>query len=174
MKERGFEVVNVNHRVHKQTTPTITCDTKVKLNDGSFAYITEVKLPTRSDAESAGYDFYNPKDIKILPAQKTIIFTDVKAYMPSDWVLMLFIRSSLAIKSGLMLSNNVGIIDKSYYNNVGNDGNIGIPLVNTSGRTVEIKEGERIAQGIFLPFGVVDEEITMSKERKGGFGSSGK
>lgn len=134
----------------------------------------EVKLPTRADRRSAGYDFYVPKDIQLLPAQKTIIFTDVKAYMQEDEVLNIYIRSSLGIKNGLMLCNNVGIIDSSYYNNEGNDGNIGIALINTTGVSVTLKAGDRFAQGVFQKFLQADEEEILQSERIGGMGSSGK
>ena len=112
--------------------------------------------------------------MEILPAQKTIIFTDVKAKMPDDVVLELYIRSSLAVKQGLMLSNSVGIIDASYYSNPNNDGNIGIAVVNTSGKAIKLSKGDRIAQGIFKPYFLTDEDSVLDEERKGGFGSSGK
>lgn len=165
-KLRGFEVVSDKHR----TAFDVFTDEKGKKHQ----FPKEIKLPTRADSKSAGYDFYLPKDVKILPAQKLIIWTDVKAYMQDDEVLELYIRSSLAIKQGLMLSNNVGIIDASYYNNSANDGNIGIAVVNTSGKTIELKEGDRIAQGVFKKYLVVDEENITSEERTGGFGSTGK
>lgn len=153
MKTRGFEIVKDDCRVHADK---------------------EITLPTRADDRSAGYDFYNPATITLEPAQKTIIFTDVKAYMQNNELLEIYIRSSLAVKKGLMLSNNVGIVDSSYYNNPSNDGNIGIPLVNTSGKKVTIAEGERIAQGIFKNFLVADNDNVLASKRKGGFGSSGK
>lgn len=164
-KTRGFEVVADQHR----TAFNIFTDEKKR----QVKFPVNIKLPTRADKSSAGYDFYLPKDVQILPGQKVLIFTDVKAYMQEDEVLELYIRSSLAIKYGLMLSNNVGIIDSSYYSNKGNDGNIGISIVNTSGKTVELKAGERIAQGIFKKFLVTDDD-NASGERVGGFGSSGK
>lgn len=165
-KQRGFEVVDDKHR----TAFEIFTDEKKRKHQ----FPLEIKLPTRADGGSAGYDFYLPKDLKLLPMQKTLVFTDVKAYMQPDELLEIYIRSSLAIKKGLMLSNNVGIVDSSYYNNEGNDGNIGIALVNTTGITVELKAGERIAQGIFKKFLVIDEDVVESDKRVGGIGSSGK
>ena len=164
-KQRGFEVVRDSARTAYDVF------TDEKKNKHQFPKI--ITLPTRSDPRSAGYDFYVPKDVQILPAQKTILFTDVKAYMQPDEVLQIFIRSSLAIKQGLMLSNNVGIVDASYYSNEGNDGNIGIALVNTSGKVIHLKEGERVAQGVFTKFLVADEEQVTSEIRTGGFGSTG-
>lgn len=164
-KIRGFEVVSESFRTAFETW---TDENKAK-----HTFATEITLPTRADVASAGYDFYLPKDVILLPAQKTLIFTDVKAYMQPDEVLQLFIRSSLAIKQGLMLPNNVGIIDASYYSNPGNDGNIGIALVNTSGISVKLRKGDRVIQGIFTKFFVADVDETAKTERTGGFGSSG-
>jgi len=73
-----------------------------------------------------------------------------------------------------MLSNSVGIIDASYYGNESNDGNIGIALVNTTGKAINIKKGQRIAQGIFTKFLVADVDETSDEQRSGGIGSSGK
>ena len=168
-----FERVADKFITNKVTKPTVDMLNKIEV-DGKTYFIGETKLPVRADVGSAGYDFFCPKDIQILPAQKTIIFTDVKAKMPEDVVLQIFIRSSLAVKQGLMLSNNVGIIDSSYYSNSGNDGNIGIALVNTSGKAITLNKGDRIAQGIFIPYFTTDEDNVSDENRQGGFGSSGK
>lgn len=172
-KVRGFEPVIPEMRVHAKESPTVRFDNKVSLSQGGVKYLPDLTPPKRSSKNSAGYDFYLVDDVTILPAQKTIIWSDVKAYMPPDEVLLLFIRSSLAIKKGLMLTNNVGVIDSDYYSNEGNDGNIGIAVVNTSGKAVELKAGEKIAQGIFVKYGVADND-DASEKRVGGVGSTGK
>ena len=164
-KIRGFEVVTEK----KRTAFDVFTDEKKRTHN----FPMEIKLPTRSDKRSAGYDFYLPKDLKLLPMQKIIVWTDVKAFMQPDELLEIYIRSSLAIKNGIMLSNNVGIVDSSYYNNESNDGNIGIALVNTTGTTVELKAGSKIAQGIFKKYLVADNDETQHELRIGGFGSSG-
>lgn len=165
-KTRGFKVVSDRHR----TAFNVLTDEK----KNKISIPIEIKLPQRADDGSAGYDFYTPKDVRILPAQKTIVWTDVKAYMQKDEVLEIYIRSSLGIKNGLMLCNSVGVVDSSYYNNEGNDGNIGIALVNTTGITVDLKAGDRIAQGIFKKYLVSDDDKVLSAIRVGGVGSSGK
>ena len=131
----------------------------------------DIILPTRGSSCSAGYDFYSPTRHIIKPGCKTVIWTDVKAYMNIGEVLAVFVRSSVGIKKGLVLANGTGIIDADYYENVSNDGNIGICLYNTSDNDVEIEVGERIAQGIFLPFLVADTGNTDAV-RTGGIGST--
>lgn len=178
-KVRGFEQVLTNHIKNKSKVITETFCNKVEVKDMNDKlidryFIAETQLPVRADPHSAGYDFESPIDIMLLPAQKIIIWTDVKAYMQDDEVLMLYPRSSMGIKKGLMLSNTVGVIDSSYYSNKDNDGNIGLPLLNTSGKAIEIKRGDRIAQGVFVKYLVADDDKVLNKERVGGMGSSGK
>lgn len=132
------------------------------------------KLPTRKTKGSAGYDFYLPCDVHLEPfGDSPIIQTGVKAYMPEDEVLLLFIRSSIGIVKNVTLSNNVGVIDSSYVDNPDNEGNIGLRLHNNSALSVDLKKGERIMQGVFVKYGVADGD-NVTEERKGGIGSTGK
>jgi dUTP pyrophosphatase len=174
MKIRGFEFVKDEFKKNKKDVPTVEYDKKVVLPDGKFFYTCdELKIPERSTAGSAGYDFYLPIDLTLVPGAKTIIYSDVKAYMLEDEYLVLHLRSSVGIKHGLLLSNITGIIDASYYGNPDNDGNIGIALFNPTGRTVTMRKGERVAQGIFMKYLTADGETT-TKIRAGGMGSTGK
>lgn len=131
-------------------------------------------LPKRKTAKSAGYDFVLPCDVRLNPRSvSAIIPTNVKAFMPDDEVLMLYIRSSIGIKHHVTLANGTGIIDADYFSNPDNDGNIGICLQNNSDEIVSFKKGERIMQGIFVKYAVCDSDDT-NEVRKGGFGSTGK
>ena len=145
---RGFEVCGEEYRKH--------------LGE-------EIELPIRGDRRSAGYDIKTPCDIVLQPNERKLVFTDVCAYMLDDEVLELYVRSSIGVKYGVVLSNGTGIIDSSYYPR-----NIGLPLWNTSDKVVEFKKGERIAQGIFKKYLVTDDDNCLKEERDGGFGSSGK
>lgn len=128
-------------------------------------------LPIRKTAYSAGYDFLSPGDIKLKPKSQKIIWTDIKVKMPQDEFLMVQIRSSLGIKYGVVLANGTGIIDADYYENIGNDGNIGITLKNTGKEEVFIPQGQGIAQGIFLKY-LEAENCNTGEVRSGGFGST--
>mgnify|MGYP003556269586 FL=1 len=164
-KTRGFEVVANAHRQHVQEAVVFG---KVQVQ------YAEITLPIRADRRSAGYDMYLPQDVLLLPAQKIIIWSDVKAFMQEDEYVALHIRSSLGIKQGIILSNITGIVDSSYYNNPANDGNIGFALLNTSGKGVQLKAGERICQAIFQKYLLADNDNVLAEERLGGSGSSGK
>ena len=89
--------------------------------------------------------------------------------------LGLHIRSSAAIKRGLRLVNNVGIIDADYYNNPDNEGHIMVAIENTKAEAVVLEKDECIAQGIFYSFLLADDDDkAVKEERKGGIGSTGK
>jgi dUTP pyrophosphatase len=70
-----------------------------------------------------------------------------------------------------MLANTQDWIDGDYYSNISNDGNIGVFLKNISDETIEIKKGDRVAQGAFFNFLVADNGNTDTI-REGGFGST--
>ena len=134
--------------------------------------LEEIPLPRRATAGSAGYDFVSPIDVTIPAGETALIPTGIRAEMEPGWVLALFPRSSLGFRTGIRLSNTVGIID-SDYSFAKNEGHIMVKLRNPSGAPVVIGRGERFCQGIFLPFGTAEEEDGLA-ERSGGFGSTGK
>lgn len=131
-----------------------------------------IALPTRKTTGSAGYDFSTIEDLVIKPGEIVLAKTGVKAYMQDDEVLKIYPRSSLAVKKKVNLANNVGIIDSDYFENEDNDGHIMIPLHNFGSDTITIKNGERIAQGIFQKYLVADKD-EADAIRSGGFGSTG-
>ena len=132
----------------------------------------EIKLPTRATAHSAGYDFYSPVDATIPPNESVMIWTDVKAHMYYDNALLIIPRSSMG-KHPVMIANTVGLIDSDYYGNVDNDGNIGFRLLNLGNTPYEIKAGDRLGQGIFIPYGIVKDDQAVAV-RQGGYGSTNK
>lgn len=132
----------------------------------------KAKLPVRSTADAAGYDFVTPVDVTINPGETVMVKTDVKVYMPKQVVLTVYPRSSMGVKKHVVLANSVGIIDADYVDNPDNEGNIGICLYNYGSKIQDIKAGERIAQGIFVRYETADVEETTGT-RAGGFGSTG-
>ena len=134
---------------------------------------TPVKLPTRGTIHSAGYDIYAYDNYEIEPKQSVLIRTGIKAYMPPDEYLDLRVRSSLGIKRQLMLATGASVIDSDYYNNEENEGEIMVVLYNYGDETQTIAAGERIVQGIFTKYFLIDNDDT-TKERTGGTGSTNK
>ena len=64
------------------------------------------------------------------------------------------------------------MIDADYFG-AANEGHIQIKLVNANeeGKVLKVKKGEAFAQGIFLPFGITEDDDAC-EVRTGGFGST--
>jgi len=131
-----------------------------------------VMLPARSTKTSAGYDFYAPYDFEIPAGESLMIWSQTKCYMEVDDVLILMPRSSMG-RYGIRFANTVGVIDSDYVDNPNNEGEIAFPFVNTGKATWSVKKGDKIAQGIFTKYLVTDDD-SVTAERTGGFGSTGR
>lgn len=161
-----------------------------------------LRLPYRTTKQAAGYDFECAEDFTLpsiwrhdvlhafsrlqhreplttdeLAAgqhnlKPWLVPTGIKAYMQPDEVLLMANRSSNPLKHNLILPNGVGVIDCDYYNNEKNEGEIFVQLINVGLKDVVISKGQRIAQGIFMPFRLADAEAQPQQQRTGGFGSS--
>jgi dUTP pyrophosphatase len=128
------------------------------------------------DCENAGVDLYVPTKVIFAPGEKKLVSMGVRAVMVDKaeqrlhyWMLP---RSSIS-KTGLMMLNSVGVIDKSYR------GELMAFLWNTTNTPVVVEEGNRLVQIVagdmsdITSVKVVDE-LPASSRGEGGFGSSGK
>ena len=132
-----------------------------------------IKIPHRGTSGSAGYDFSSPFNI-ILPHGKTVVIpTGVRVQIDSNWMLQLFPRSSYGFKYRMSLDNTVGIIDSDYYY-ADNEGHIMAKITNHGNETLKIAAGDRFIQGIFIQYGLAQNDIVDSGKRSGGIGSTGK
>lgn len=133
-----------------------------------------IQLPKRATKGSAGYDFYTPVAICLKPQETIKIPTGIRCEMNERWVLMIYPRSGLGFKYRLQLNNTVGVIDSDYFYS-DNEGHIFIKMTNDTNenKTVEVSAGQGIAQGIFMQYGIVEDDDT-NEIRNGGFGSTTK
>lgn len=133
----------------------------------------KIVLPKRATAGSAGYDFRATCTVTLLPGESVKIPTGIRVRMEEGWVLKLYPRSGLGFKYRLQLNNTVGIIDSDYYY-AENEGHIQIKITNDSreGKTLQLAEGDAFAQGVFLEYGITEDDETEQR-RTGGFGSTG-
>lgn len=144
-------------------------------NTGNVREIYErICLPSRATKGSAGYDFHAPVDIDLEPGCSALIPSGIRARIADGWVLMIFPRSGLGFRYRMQLDNTVGIIDADYYD-AENEGHIMVKITNDSreGKPLHIEQGRGLVQGIFLPFGIVEDDAAEGI-RKGGFGSTEK
>lgn len=79
----------------------------------------------------------------------------------------------LVEKNHNFFGNNLCLHNCDYYSNPDNDGNIAIALYNRGTEPVELKTGDRVAQGVFTKY-LESDNGNIDSERDGGIGSSGK
>lgn len=142
--------------------------------DDVQAIYDSINIPQRATKGSAGYDFYSPLSFTLEPGKTIKIPTGIRAKMDEDWVLMIFPRSGLGFKYRLQLNNTVGIIDSDYYGS-SNEGHIFIKITNDSNenKTLEVEKGQGFAQGLFIPYGITEDD-ECDAIRDGGMGSTDK
>lgn len=137
----------------------------IKLDEGA-------QMPTYAHDTDACADIYASQDFTV-PAHSLSnkVPTGLHIALPENWVMMIEPRSSIGFKSGLRLSNAMGIIDEDYR------GEIGILYDNLSDSDYEIKAGDRIAQCWVQPVyrfkGVEVVKLPETERGEGGFGSTG-
>lgn len=129
--------------------------------------------PTRGSEYAAGYDLYAclENDVEIAPHCTAKIGTGITAAIPEGWFGAVFARSGLASKQGLRPANCVGVCDSDYR------GEYIVALHNDSDETRTVRNGDRIAQLVILPFMEAEFEecdsLPETVRGAGGFGSTG-
>lgn len=131
-------------------------------------------IPTKGTVWSAGHDLYAAipeNEIVIQPHTTEVIGTGIAMEIPVTLFGAIFPRSGLATKQGLRLANAVAVIDADYR------GEIKIPMYNDSNEARVIKQGDRVAQIVLLPYlnteFTVADELSETTRGTGGFGSTG-
>lgn len=132
----------------------------------------EAIIPSFGSDGAAGFDFYSTNRVDIYPGEAKTVSTGIAMAIPEGLTLLLFSRSGLGFKNGLRLANCVGVIDSDYR------GEIMAKIHNDSEYKYTVEKGERIVQGVLVPFiSPKFVEVTSLDETargEGGFGSTGK
>jgi dUTP pyrophosphatase len=161
-------------KFYKVSFPQFKSDWKETFgNDKNIEEIyRSILLPRRATTGSAGYDFHSPIEIILKAGESVKIPTGIRAEIGDGWVLMCFPRSGLGFKFRMQLDNTVGIIDSDYFY-AENEGHIMIKITNdsTEEKTLVVDKGKGFAQGIFVAFGITEDDDS-NDTRKGGFGST--
>ena len=134
------------------------------------------KENTTLSTDNAGFDIFVPNDVIFAPGERKMVGMGVKVLMNDTfgnsqhyWMLP---RSSMS-KTGLMMMNSVGVIDKSYR------GELIAALWNTKDEPVTVTKGDRLVQIVsrdmvdILSYKIVDS-LPETSRGSGGFGSTGK
>ena len=164
-----------------------------------YKLFTGVKDPIRATEGSACFDLYSflpdnsavsvyithseeleirnrlvqNERVQVNPNERVLIPTGIIFDIPNGYSIRLHPRSGLALKQGLTLANNTGIIDSDYVEPVF------AMITNISGTTQYVKHSERICQGelfkdIICILEEIDEKPDRKTDRDGGFGSTGR
>ena len=145
---------------------------KVKVLDERIG--KQIPFPQYMSSGAAGFDLYACLDesITLNPGETKMIKTGIAIQIPgSDLVALIYARSGLGIKHGIIPSNCVGVIDSDYR------GEVMVGLYNHNQESFTINPGDRIAQMVITP--VVQVEILNAvrldetERGAGGFGSTG-
>ena len=124
----------------------------------------ECYVPVRTIAGKTGFQLH--------PNNRALVPTGLIFDVPEGHVLKMYVRSSVALKKGLVMVNGVGVIDSDYVDESY------ILLQNISDSLVVVNTGERLAQCELQKLNGVLITETLSKpgqktDRDGGFGSTG-
>ena len=137
-----------------------------------FRKDSSVPLPVYQTAGSVAFDIAPSEDAVIPPHEIIRVPTGLTICTPPGHMLLIAARSSTPMRKGLMIANGIGIVDQDY---CGPGDEIKLQLLNFTDKPVEIKKGDRLAQGLFLTIDRVEwEEVkTLPHQSRGGFGSTG-
>jgi len=141
-------------------------------------------IPTYAKVGDGGMDLVATSIIKDTPEQITYGM-GIALEIPDGFVGLIFPRSSIR-KTGLDLSNSVGVCDSGYrgelqatFNKVYGGNRFYDETKNTEDTSNDFyKVGDRIAQIIIIPYPPIEftevEELSNTERGEGGFGSTGK
>ncbi len=134
----------------------------------------EIPAPSYATAGSAGLDLRAclEEPVTVPAGERRMIPTGLALALPSpDCAALVYARSGLAVKHGIVPANCVGVIDSDYR------GEILVCLYNAGNAPYTVQPGDRIAQLVITP--VVQARVEMAEELEetgrgaGGFGSTG-
>lgn len=162
----------------------MTFNAQIKILDPRIGVDKALPMPKPATIDSAGMDIRictlgddgTPLvDDVVLKAGETALFgTGIAIYLQDpNYVGMVYPRSGLGSKHGIVLGNLVGVIDADY------QGELLVSLWNRSAEDFKISLGDRIAQYVVTPvikpnFSIVEEFSSKTERGAGGFGSTGK
>ena len=143
----------------------------------------DIPLPERKTEHSAGLDVYAAESAELHPGKVALISTGLIIETPPGYFYKVHIRSGLAVKHGICLANDVGIIDEDY---CGPEDELKIAMVKLfapgdpeNNAPFIVERGMRIAQIIFEKNALPEieweemQQADFAGKTRGGFGSTG-
>lgn len=136
----------------------------------------DLPLPEYKTAGACGCDLYArvpPGGLKIGPHETQIIPCNIVIRLPEGYMGIVASRSSLPLKTPLMVANGIGIIDQDY---CGENDEVGIIVYNRSDEDYVVHRGDRLGQLLVVKVvRVTFQEVERTGEKdRGGYGSTGR
>ncbi|MDP1624787.1 MAG: dUTP diphosphatase [bacterium] len=132
----------------------------------------KVPVPKYAMPGDAGFDLFVGERLELKPLQRAAINTGYKMEIPPGHVGIIYEKSGLSFKHGIITYGNV--IDSGYR------GEVRVGVMNLGAETYVFEPGHKVAQMIIHSYEEVKfEEVTtedLSESERGarGFGSTGK
>jgi len=131
-----------------------------------------LEIPAYQTRGAAGMDLRASVDVLLEPGERDAVSTGFRVAIDEGFEGQVRVRSSLALKRGLIVPNAPGTIDSDYR------GELKVLLANIGRETVCVERGERIAQLVIAPVvraQVAEVDALDATDRgQGGFGSTGR
>jgi len=132
----------------------------------------DLPLPAYQTKGAVAFDLYTRIDKVIYPKTIEKLPSNLIIQVPENHALIIANRSSLAVKRGLTLANNIGIVDQDY---CGPKDEIHLHLYNFTDKPIFVKRGERLCQALIIPIekATFKETEQIAANSRGGFGTTG-
>jgi len=142
---------------------------QVKITNTSDNPTPECKSKNAAGFDIAAFILNENKKVTIEPSEQKLIATGLFMEIPDGYYLQLKSRSGLAKERNLHVT--AGVVDSDYR------GQIHVLLINHSKEKQVIESGDRIAQGIIIPYVQVEfhvvSKLSETMRGDGSFGSTG-
>ena len=129
------------------------------------------ELPEYKTTDAAGFDLRANETVEFMPGETKVVGTGVRVALPINTYLQISLRSGLGAQGRFIIPNGVGIIDADYR------GEIKAILTNISKIKQVINAGDRIMQGILIPYYTAlfnkTKDLPKTTRGAGGLGSTG-
>jgi len=131
-------------------------------------------LPSYATPGASGMDVRAllDSDLLLAPLERTLVPTGLFLEIPTGYEIQVRPRSGLAVKQGITCLNTPGTIDSDYR------GELKVILINLSGETQTLHDGDRIAQLVLQKVETAAweeaDELGATVRNEGGFGHTGK
>lgn len=132
----------------------------------------DAEIPAYASPGACAFDLAPIEDATIAPGEIVRLRTGLVFKVPEGYTLLIAARSSLPRRYGLCVPQGFGIVDNDF---CGSEDELLIQLLNFTDEPVQVKKGDRLVQGMLVPFtvGAFQEVEMFSQPNRGGFGSTG-